>query len=247
MQTISPSDNPMNTSSRFIRWVGFGILLITACVVISLVIQWAGQTSFGAQAGQFITWLLAIDRSQATWYVTRSAGIVAYLLLWLSTLWGLAVPSKILGGMLHGSFTFDFHEFISLLAIGFLAVHIGILLFDQYLTFSLIQVLLPFLSAYRPAWVGIGVLSMYTVLLVTLTFYLRERIGRKAFRTIHTLSLLGFFGAALHGLFSGTDSALPAMQLMYAGTFASVVFLGAYWLIDAGMKKIRPARVVSRS
>jgi predicted ferric reductase len=245
MQTISPSDKK-NLSPRFLQWAGTGLLLVAACVIASLVIQWVGQTSYGAQTGQFITWLLATDRSQVTWYVTRSAGIVAYLLLWLSTLWGLAVPSKILGGMLHGSFTFDFHEFISLLAIGFLAVHVGILLFDKYLTFSLIQILLPFLSTYRPVWVGIGILSLYTVILVTVTFYLRGRIGTKAFRAIHTLSLLGFFGAALHGLFAGTDSALPAMQLIYAGSFASVVFLGAYWLIDAGIKKARPTSEVSR-
>ncbi|MBE0697874.1 MAG: ferric reductase-like transmembrane domain-containing protein [Anaerolineaceae bacterium] len=241
-----PQLDKKKTSLRFIGWVGAGFLVILACTFIALVVQWVSQPNPGAQAGQFFTWLLSTDRSQVTWYVTRSAGIVAYLLLWLSTMWGLAVPSKILSGALHGSFTFDFHEFISLLAIGFLIVHIGILLFDQYLTFSLSQVLFPFISAYRPVWVGIGVLSFYVVLLVTVTFYLRERIGSKAFRAIHTLSLLSFLGAALHGLFAGTDSALPAMQLIYAGTLISVVFLSAYWLAAQGLKKVRSAKAVSR-
>jgi predicted ferric reductase len=245
MQTILPSGKKPPLL-KLVRWAGLGIVVILVFFFLSLAVQWANQVGIRTHAGQFITWLLATDRSQATWYVTRSAGIVAYLLLWLSTLWGLAVPSKILNGMLHGSFTVDFHEFISLLAIGFLGVHIGILLFDQYLTFSLVQILFPFLSNYRPVWVGIGGLSFALVLLVTVTFYLRERIGRKAFRTIHLLSLLAFLGAALHGLFAGTDSVLPAMQLLYAGTFSSVIFFSVYWLVDLALRKNRLPSAAAR-
>jgi predicted ferric reductase len=144
---------------------------------------------------------------------------------------------------LHGSFTFEFHQFISLLAIAFLATHVIVLLFDQYLTFSVFQILIPFISAYRPFWVGVGILSLYLVLLVTVTFYLRDRIGQKSFRSIHTLSLLGFLGAAFHGLLSGTDSPLPMMKIMYAGTLFSVIFLSTYWLADKYLKR-QPAQAV---
>ena len=193
--------------------------------------------------GSFVAWLLALNTTQYTWFITRAAGLTTYLLLWLSMIWGLAVASRILEGKLHGSFTYDFHQFISLLAIGFVVVHVVVLLFDQYLTFSVPQVLIPFISTYRPLWVGIGIISLYLTLLVTVTFYLRDRIGRKAFSRIHVLSLLAFVGAAAHGLYSGTDSPLLTVQLMYAGTFLSIVFLTVYWFVLLRMKK-HPENVV---
>jgi predicted ferric reductase len=174
--------------------------------------------------------LFSLDSVQLWWYVTRSAGIIAYLLLWFSTAWGLAVPSKLLDPLLDRTFTFDFHQFISLLSIGFMVLHILVLTLDRYLPYSAWQILIPFLSPYRPLWVGIGVIAFYLILLVTVTFYLRSRIGMRAFRAIHILSLAGYLGATLHGLYAGTDSVLPVMQLLYQGTGLVIIFLTVYWL-----------------
>jgi hypothetical protein len=65
---------------------------------------------------------------------------------------------------------------------------------------------------------------------VTVTFYLRSWIGMRAFRAIHILSLAGYLGATLHGLYAGTDSVLPAMKLLYQGTGLVIIFLTVYWL-----------------
>lgn len=174
--------------------------------------------------------VLATNSVHVTWYITRAAGLTAYLLLWLSTVWGLAVSSKIFDPVLHRIFTYDFHQFISLLAIGFTILHIVVLTVDQYLPFSIDQLLIPFTSTYRPLWTGIGVIALYLTLLVTITFYIRRWIGNKAFRVIHYASLIAFFGAALHGLFAGTDSPLWTTQAMYLGTTLTVAFLTAYWI-----------------
>src|SRR5512135_2963242 len=99
--------------------------------------------------------LFAANSVQIWWYITRAAGLIAYLLLWLSTAWGLAVTSKIFDPLLQRHYTYDFHQFISLLAIGFLILHISVLVLDHYLPFSVFQVLVPFTSSYRPLWVGV--------------------------------------------------------------------------------------------
>ena len=174
--------------------------------------------------------LFAADSTQVWWYVTRSAGIIAYLLLWFSTVWGLAVPSKLLAPVLEHTFTFDFHEFISLLSIGFVLLHVSVLTIDRFLPYTPLQILIPFLSPYRPFWVGMGILSFYISLLVTVTFYLRSKIGAKTFRSLHVLSLLGYLGVTLHGIYAGTDSPLIAMSLLYKGTALVVIFLTVYWL-----------------
>ncbi len=196
---------------------------------------------FGIGLRSLLSQLFAFNSENVTWFITRSAGFIAYLLLWLSTAWGLALPSKIFDRLLHRTFTFDFHQYISLLSLGFLALHVLVLLVDQYLPFTWVQLFVPFLAPYRPFWVGIGVIALYLTVLVTITFYIRQRIGMKTFRYIHYSSLIAYLGATAHSLFSGTDTVLPIAQFMYAGTFLVVIFLTVYWLflVWQGVKEAR--------
>jgi predicted ferric reductase len=209
------------------------ISILASFFVIGLILIAAilAMTPVGQTLGSYLRFLLALDSVQIWWYVTRASGIIAYLLLWFSTILGLAVTSKYLDGMLDRLFTYDFHEFISLLAVGFTLVHVIVLMLDHYMPYSLIQILVPFISPYRPFWVGVGVIAFYLVLLVTITFYLRNKIGTRAFRTIHIISLLGYIGVTLHGYFSGTDTALPSMQILYKVSGLAVLFLTVYWLV----------------
>lgn len=180
---------------------------------------------------EFISNLFAINSLQFWWYLTRAAGLMGYFLIWLSTFWGLVVSSKILDPILHRTFTFDFHEYLSLIGLGFTAVHVIVLLADNYLPFSLWQILIPFLSPYRPFWVGIGIIAFYFTLLVTVTYYFRTQIGLETFRKLHYLSLAAYLGTTLHGLYAGTDSALPVTNLLYIGTALVTFFVLAYWLV----------------
>ncbi len=215
---------PIFTILAWMAGIGAALLALLAGYIIL-------NSPIGLLLGRIVNFLFATNTVQAMWYVTRAAGITAYLLLWFSTVWGLAVSSKILDRMLHRQFTYDFHQFISLLAVGFLVLHIVVLYLDQYLPYSIAQILVPFLSPYRPLWVGVGVIAFYLTLLVTVTFYLRGRIGMKSFRAIHVTSLLGYLGGLVHGFFSGTDSPLAATQMMYYLTFLAFAFLTTYWLV----------------
>ena len=50
-------------------------------------------------------------------------------------------------------------------------------MFDNFLPFNIFQILIPFIDTYRPFWVGLGIISFYILLMVTVTFYLRAQIG----------------------------------------------------------------------
>ena len=180
--------------------------------------------------------LLAANSVQAMWYVTRAAGFITYLLFWFSTVLGLAIPTRLFDRWLPRAATYDFHQFISLLALGFLGLHMGVLLVDQYMPYSLAQILVPFISPYRPLWVGIGVFAFYLALLVTITTYTRSRIGLKAFKVIHTFSLVSFLGALLHSFVSGTDTSLLAVLWLYGITAATVAIFTGYWMVKGGLK-----------
>ena len=204
------------------------VSVVFAGMLIAIVL---GSSVGGGAIVQQLRSLLGLDSVQIWWYVTRASGLTGYFLIWLSMVWGFAIPSKIFQPFLETIFTYDFHEHLSLLGIGFVFLHVIVLLFDKYLPFNLIQILVPFTDTYRPLWVGLGIISFYLLFLVTATFYLRQQIGSKAFRSIHLLSLVAYLGATLHGLFAGTDSALPITNFLYAGTFLVVIFFTVYWLI----------------
>ncbi len=200
-----------------------------------------------------ISTLFATNSIQFWWYITRAAGLMGYFLIWLSTAWGLVVSSKILDGFLERTFTYDFHEYLSWLGLAFVGVHVIVLMADKYLPYSLWQILIPFLSPYRPLWVGIGVIAFYLTLLVTITFYLKGKIGAATFRKTHYLSFAAYFGATLHGLYAGTDSVLTAANLLYKGTLLITLFLTVYWLVMFYLRrreeeelKLKAARQKSR-
>ncbi len=222
------------------------ILLVGLIFVIMLITITAGGSLGGAASAQTIPALFGMDSTQLWWYVTRASGLTGYFLLWLSMVWGFAIPTKIVQPVLEGTFVYDFHEHLSLLGLGFVLLHIVVLLFDRFLPFNLLQLLVPFTDAYRPLWVGLGIISFYILLLVTVTFYLRGQLSVRTFRAIHILSIAGYLGTTLHGLFAGTDSALPAALFLYAGTFLVVVFLTVYWLVMRQPEKatvpLRPRR-----
>src|SRR5690349_18691635 len=203
--------------------VGFGLLAVQPASNVSLL--------------QLIRGSLGLDSVHIWWYISRASGLMAYLLVWFSTLWGFAISSKIFDSFLKREFTYDFHEHLSLLSLGFVVLHVVVLLMDRVEPMKLVEVLIPFVSSYRPFWTGMGILAFYLSILVTVTFYIRSLISMKTFRTIHYLSIAAYMGALLHGLYSGTDSPLNWTQTMYWGTFLSTVFFGVYWLVFIRLRK----------
>jgi predicted ferric reductase len=234
---------PTSQNKTYSTWQVLVSILVSFFIIgLILIGAVAAMTPVGQSLGSYIRFLFALDSVQIWWYVTRASGIIAYLLLWFSTILGLAVTSKYLDGMLDRLFTYDFHEFISLLSVGFTLVHVIVLMLDLYMPYSLAQILVPFISPYRPFWVGVGVIAFYIILLVTITFYMRNRIGTRTFRAIHVLSLIGYIGVTLHGYFSGTDTALPSMQILYEVSGLAVLFLTVYWLVLLGQRNAEKRR-----
>ena len=170
---------------------------------------------------------------KAYWYLSRGSAWVAFGLLWLSTMSGLLITTKLSRLWPGGPLAFDVHEHTSLLSFGFTLFHALILLGDRYINYTPVQLLLPFASAnYRPEWVGVGQLGFYLLGLVTFTFYIRRFITHKAWRLIHFLSFALFGMVVAHGLMSGTDSPSLWAQGVYWLAGASVLFLTFYRVLN---------------
>jgi predicted ferric reductase len=181
------------------------------------------------------TWLPAMGLSlagaqpQAYWDLARSAGIAAYLLMWLSVAFGLIITNRMARVWPGGPTAFDLHQFSSLLGLGFAVFHGLILLGDQYINFTLPQILIPFASVnYKTLWVGLGQLAFYALIPVTFSFYVRRQIGANVWRAIHYVSFIAFSMVTAHGLLAGSDTTNPVVLGMYGMTGLSVVLLTLY-------------------
>jgi len=167
------------------------------------------------------------------WYLSRSSGFVAYLLLWGSVVWGLLLSSKIGQGKLRPPALLDAHQFLSNTALGFAFFHGLVLMGDQYLSFPLQAVLLPFASSYETLLVAAGQLALWLSLLLSLSFLVRKRIGQRAWRSLHYSSFLTFFFVLAHAVWLGSDSSRPAVQLFYLATAGVVLFLTCYRILTS--------------
>lgn len=182
----------------------------------------------GGQAGGFAALSAALLESQSAWFLSRASAFVAYLLLWWSMVLGISITSRLARVWPGGPTAGDLHEHAILLGIVFALLHGLVLLGDQYIGFTLPQILIPFTSSYLPLWVGLGQIGLYLMTLVTFSFYVRRWIGARTWRMIHYLSYAVFALALMHGITSGTDSSATWAIWIYASTGVSVLLLTVY-------------------
>lgn len=176
------------------------------------------------------------------WSLSRAAGLIAYVLLWASVVLGLLQSTGLLKGTTSPIANIDVHNFIALAAIYTGLFHGLILLWDSYISFSLTDILVPFAGSFKPALVGMGSASLYLMVLVTITTYLRGRLRPTTWRRIHLISLAGFVLALAHGLLVGTDAAAPAVAFLYRFTGFSIVALLGHRVYKGVFGHANPAR-----
>ena len=133
------------------------------------------------------------------------------------------------------------HRSAALLALSFVVVHVVTTLLDSFAPISLLDVVIPFKSAYRPVWLGLGAVAFDLLIAVVITSLLRRRLGYRAWRTTHWLVYASWPVALVHGLGTGSDTKTHWMLLLTAACVA--VVLGAVAIrISAGW----PEHLVTR-
>jgi sulfoxide reductase heme-binding subunit YedZ len=139
------------------------------------------------------------------WYLTRSSGAVSLLLLSLAVALGVADVQRWSTPRWPRFIVDTLHRNVSLLALAFLALHILTAVLDTFAPISLLAAFVPFISPYRPFWLGLGAVALDLMLAVIITSLLRQRIGQSAWRITHWLVYACWPIALLHGLGTGSD------------------------------------------
>ncbi|HLH65409.1 MAG TPA: ferric reductase-like transmembrane domain-containing protein [Solirubrobacteraceae bacterium] len=159
----------------------------------------------------------------AWWYLTRSSGAVALILLTVGLLIGVASIGRLGGPGVPRFMVGAVHRSASLLALVFLSVHILTAVLDSYASISPVNAVLPFTGSYRPLWLGLGALAFDLLLAVAVTSLLRRHLGHRAWKAVHWLGYLAWPIALLHALGTGSDARQTWMLAIGVACAAAVL------------------------
>lgn len=150
--------------------------------------------------------IATVSSQQAIWYLTRSTGLVALLLLTASVVLGVTEVTRWASAQFPRFVTAALHRNVSLLAVAFVGVHVAGAVLDGYAPIGWLDAIIPFRSPYRPLWLGLGALAFDMLIALILTSLLRRRIGQNVWRFVHWLAYACWPVAFVHGLGTGSDS-----------------------------------------
>lgn len=180
-----------------------------------------------------VAFTIASHPADLPWYAERLTAFLAYLAIAGSVVYGLLLSTKLLDAIAHRPISFALHQDLAALGLGLAGIHGALLGLDHSVPFSIAEIAVPFAAPYRPAWVGVGQLAFYLTAAVVASFYVRRRIGQRAWRLLHYATFLAFAGAAAHGILAGTDTGTPWAWWLYVGSVAAVAFLFVYRVVLA--------------
>ncbi|WP_230085601.1 ferric reductase-like transmembrane domain-containing protein [Arthrobacter sp. AQ5-05] len=177
----------------------------------------------------------------ALWAFGRVSGFVALALFTVAVVLGILTRS---GRRLFAIPRFSvvlIHRDISVLATVFLVLHVSSLMLDSFAKMNVIDVLVPFLGAFKPFWQGLGTVAFDLVLAVVVTGLLRHRIGQKTFRAVHWLTYAMWPIALAHAIGNGTNGTAGWFVLLAVGSVA-VVGTAVVWRLSAAFLETSKAR-----
>jgi len=159
------------------------------------------------------------------WYLTRGSGAVSLVLLTGSLVLGI-VDARRWKAPGWPRFVVDgVHRNLSLLAVVFVVVHVVTTVLDGFAPIGLLDAVVPFVTPYRPVWIGLGAISFDLLLALVVTSLLRARLGWGAWRTVHWLAYASWPLALVHGLASGSDTNSAWMQIVTVACIAAASIL----------------------
>jgi sulfoxide reductase heme-binding subunit YedZ len=168
------------------------------------------------------------------WLASRSAAIVAFVLIACSVTLGLFMANRLVRRPGLKRSLLKVHEQIALAALVAIVLHGVLLLGDKWLRPGLAGIAIPFSMSYRPLWTGLGIIGGYITVIVGPTYFVRRRIGARRWRQIHRTAAIVYVLGLIHALQSGTDGATLWFRTIAAMSAAPIVVLLA-------LRYLRPA------
>lgn len=171
---------------------------------------------------------VVVTSSTPLWYLTRATGLVALVLLTGGMMLGLLTSARWERPRWPRFVTVGLHRNVTLLACAFTGAHIATSVTDTFVPIGWADAVVPFVSGYRPLWLGLGAVAFDLLAALTVTSLLRARLRYRSWRAVHWTAYACWPVAVAHGLGLGTDTPTRWVLGLTLACVAAVCGLAAW-------------------
>jgi len=143
---------------------------------------------------------------QLMWWLSRSAGMVAAILLVASLVWGVLLATRALKPVDRPAWLLAMHRWFSALACIGVVIHVLALVADNYVYFGWREIFIPQASEWKRAPVTLGVIALYLLIAVQGTSLIMKKLPRALWKFIHYFSYVAVWLSVVHAALAGTDA-----------------------------------------
>jgi len=112
---------------------------------------------------------------------------------------------------------FQLHNWFGYVALAAAILHPLILLLNKPTRFRMVDVVYPVRSPSQPLENTVGAVALYTVAIVVVTSYLRVRLGRRLWKSVHFTIYFAAIAVFWHSLFTDPDLKNSPLQWFDGG------------------------------
>ena len=172
------------------------------------------------------------------WNLTRASAIVAWVLMAVAILWGVLLATRVLKPNDRPAWLLDLHRWLGWLCLALVGVHMGTLVADNYVTFTVRDLFVPFSSHWKPFATALGVVAMWILVAVQASSMMMKQISKRVWRAIHLASYGAFALVTAHAILAGSDTG-ERLFTAFSTSLATVTAAVAALRIVAGHKTQR--------
>ncbi|KMY55293.1 iron reductase [Bacillus sp. FJAT-27231] len=174
----------------------------------------------------------------STWHLIRFSGFLALFLMTFSISAGLL--SRMGLCQRKKPFMIELHQTSGW--VGFLVIlfHMILLSKDEYISYQVSEILVPFTADYAPFSSALGTLSffLFFVVMITSDFFMKK-LGRNLWKKVHLFVLPAWILMVLHGILIGTDTEQTGIISVYAGSISLVLLLFVLRYVEGLLQPIK--------
>lgn len=172
-----------------------------------------------------------------TWLAIRATGLTTWGLLTAVVVWGILLRTQVLGRLAPPMKLLDLHRWLGAIALVFLFAHLGLLLIDPAVHFTVTQILIPGAAPWETFAVALGTIAFWLLLPVSVLGRIRAKMGlagNRWFKRSHLLAYAAWPLATAHYVLAGTDAlAQWSLALLFTGSALIVMGLLARGFVPA--------------
>ena len=186
--------------------------------------------------------------STVWWYLSRSTGLVAGVLIIAAFIWGVLLSTQLVKPVKKPAWLLDLHRWLGTLAVVFVVLHLVGLLADSYVEFDITDILVPFASEWKPTAVAWGVVGLYLLVIIQISSWqaIRSRLSRRAWHGIHLVSFPLVWVVIMHSGAAGTDVGNRIYLVSVLVLLMISVFVVLYRILAGTGRKRRAVRDPSK-